>query len=138
MNNWKNILKDIGYFGIGTAAVILEGGSKAVKHLVKKGAKIIADNQETVDELKQKAREAGVRIKEAVQDLNRSAEPPAEPEAPEGDVPVAETPETDAPEVVAPEVNAPVIPDAIYHTAAPAPEPEVPEEETRPEETANG
>ena len=38
------------------------------------GAKIIAENQDTVDEMKQKAKEAGEKIKEAVQDLTKAGD----------------------------------------------------------------
>ena len=31
MSDLKNILKDIGYFGVGAAAIILEAGGKAIK-----------------------------------------------------------------------------------------------------------
>ena len=140
MSDWKNILKDIGYFGVGAAAAVLEAGEKAVKCLVRKGAKIIEDNRDTVDEMKQKAKEAGEKIKEAVQDLGKPEESPAEPETP--DIPEVEVPEVDVPEVETPEVNepeveAPVVPDAIYRTEEPAPL-EDPEEEPKPEDTVNG
>ena len=141
MSDLKNILKDIGYFGVGAAAVILEAGSKAVKCLVRKGAKIIEDNQDTVDEMKQKAKEAGEKIKEAVQDLNKKNEAPAdeeipEVETPEIELPEVETPEAETPAAVEPEVEAPVIPDVNYHTEEPAPEGA--EDEPKPEETING
>lgn len=141
MSDLKNILKDIGYFGVGAAAVILEAGSKAVKCLVRKGAKIIEDNQDTVDEMKQKAKEAGEKIKEAVQDLNKKEEAPAEEEIPEGDVPEDEAPEVEVPVADEPEADEPVIPDAVYRTEEPIPaeEDETPaEEEPKPEETING
>ena len=135
MSDLKNILKDIGYFGVGAAAVILEAGEKAVKCLVRKGAKIIAENQDTVDEMKQKAKEAGEKIKEAVQDLTK------ENEAPEVEIPEVEAPEVEAPVVDEPAADEPVVPDVIYRTGEPAPdvEDEAPaEEEPRPEETING
>lgn len=140
MSDLKNILKDIGYFGVGAAAVILEAGSKAVKCLVRKGAKIIEDNQDTVDEMKQKAKEAGEKIKEAVQDLNKKDEAP-EVETPEVEAPVVDEPAVDEPVVDEPEVEAPVTPDVIYRTEEPAPieEDEAPaEEDPKPEETING
>ena len=141
MNDLKNILKDIGYFGVGAAAVILEAGGKAVKALVRKGAKIIEENQDTVDEMKQKAKEAGEKIKEAVQDLNKKDEAPAEEEIPEAETPEIVTPEVevpaaDEPTVDAPEAEAPVTPDVIYRTEEPAPENA--EAEPKPEETING
>ena len=133
MSDLKNILKDIGYFGVGAAAVILEAGSKAVKCLVRKGAKIIEDNQDTVDEMKQKAKEAGEKIKEAVQDLNKKDEV----EAPEAEAPVVDEPEVDEPEAEAPIADEPVVPDAIYRTEAPE-TPADAEDEPKPEETING
>ena len=122
MSDMKNILKDIGYFGVGAAAVILEAGGKAVKALVRKGAKIIEENQDTVDEMKQKAKEAGEKIKEAVQDLNKKDEAPEVEEIPEAEEPT---------------VDEPVVPDAIYRTEAPE-TPADAEDEPKPEETING
>ena len=133
MSDLKNILKDIGYFGVGAAAVILEAGGKAVKALVRKGAKIIEENQDTVDEMKQKAKQAGEKIKEAVQDLNKKDEV----EAPEVETPEVDEPAVDSPVVDEPLADEPVVPDAIYRTE----EPETPadaEDEPKPEETING
>lgn len=133
MSDLKNILKDIGYFGVGAAAVILEAGGKAVKALVRKGAKIIEENQDTVDEMKQKAKAAGEKIKEAVQDLNKKDEV----EAPEVETPEVDEPAVDSPVVEEPIADEPVVPDAIYRTE----EPETPadaEDEPKPEETING
>ena len=133
MSDLKNILKDIGYFGVGAAAVILEAGGKAVKALVRKGAKIIEENQDTVDEMKQKAKAAGKKIKEAVQDLNKKDEV----EAPEVETPEVDEPAVDSPVVDEPLADEPVVPDAIYRTE----EPETPadaEDEPKPEETING
>ena len=133
MSDLKNILKDIGYFGVGAAAVILEAGGKAVKCLVRKGAKIIEENQDTVDEMKQKAKAAGEKIKEAVQDLNKKDEV----EAPEVETPEVDEPAVDAPVVDEPLADEPVVPDAIYRTE----EPDTPadaEDEPKPEETING
>lgn len=137
MSDLKDFMRDLGYFSVGAAAVIVEAGGKVVKSLVKKGEKTLRDNQDTVDELKRKAKAAGERIKEAVDKA------------------------TSAPEEAEPEVDAPVVPDAIYHTDEPVPEepapvdvptvdiptvetPEPPEEPTvadipeKPEETING
>lgn len=113
MSDLKNFLRDVGYFGVGAAAVIVEAGGKAVKALVCKGENVLRENQDTVDEMKEKAREAGKRIKEAVKDLTAKPEPTveADPEV-----------ETSAEEC------APVSPDAIYHTDEPAPEEEAPAE----------
>ncbi|MBQ7139617.1 MAG: hypothetical protein IJO39_11570 [Clostridia bacterium] len=135
MSDLKNILKDIGYFGVGAAAVILEAGGKAVKCLVRKGAKIIEENQDTVDEMKQKAKEAGEKIKEAVQDLNKKDEAP-EVETPEADEPTADEPAVDEPVVDEPIADEPVTPDVIYRTEESVPEDA--EDEPKPEETING
>ena len=144
MSDLKNILRDIGYFGVGAAAVILEAGGKAVKSLVRKGEKVLTDNQDTVDDLKEKAKQAGERIKAAVQELSKKEEIPEadipEVEAPEIEVPEAEIPEVEVPEVEnvsAPE--APVVPDVIYRTDEPVPAEEAPADPNEsPEETING
>nr|MBR4281834.1 hypothetical protein [Clostridia bacterium] len=134
MNDLKNILKDIAYLGVGAAAVIVETGCKAVKCLVRKGAKIIEENQDTVDEMKQKAKEAGEKIKEAVQDLTKSEEAPAGAEIPGVEI-------TEEEEI--PSVEIPVAPDAVYRTDEPAPieeagAPADTAEDPKPEETVNG
>ena len=106
MNNMKDFLRDFGYFGVGAAALVVETGVKAVNALVKKGKKTLRDNQDTVDEIKRKAKEAGQRIKDAV---DRA---------------------TSAPEDASSD-DAPVAPDVIYHTDEPIPpEAPVPEEPT--------
>ena len=136
MSDLKNFLRDVGYFGVGAAAVILEAGGKAIKNLVRKGEETLRENQDTVDELKRKAKEAGEKIKEAAQDLNKKVETPE-----------VEAPEVEPPEVEMPEVDAPVVPDAIYRTDEPAPAENAPdvfvddttaEEAEKPEETING
>ena len=132
MSDLKNILRDIGYFGVGAAAVILEAGGKAVKSLVRKGEKVLTDNQDTVDELKEKAKAAGERIKAAVKDLNEKPEPTVEA------TPVAEEPVVDEPAVEEPTVEEPVVPDAIYRSGEPVETEEAPAEDESPEETING
>ena len=132
MNEVKNILRDIGYFGVGAAAVILEAGGKAVKSLVRKGEKVLTDNQDTVDELKEKAKAAGERIKAAVKDLTEKTEPTVEA------TPVAEEPGVDEPAVEEPTVEEPVVPDAIYRSGEPVETEEAPAEDESPEETING
>lgn len=142
MSDLKNILRDVGYFGIGAAAVVVEAGGKVVKSLVRKGEKVLHDNQDTVDEIKEKAKEAGERIKAAVKELSKKEE------LTEEDIPVVEIPEVEAPEIEIPEVEAPeaenvpavevpVVPEPIYR----AEDPEAPanaDEELKPEETING
>lgn len=132
MSEVKNILRDIGYFGVGAAAVILEAGGKAVKSLVRKGEKVLTDNQDTVDELKEKAKAAGERIKAAVKDLTEKPEPTVEA------TPVAEEPIVDEPAVEEPKVEEPVVPDAIYRSGEPVETEEAPAEDESPEETING
>ena len=144
MNEMKNFLRDVGYFGIGAAAVLVEAGGKVVKSLVRKGEKVLTDNQDTVDDLKEKAKQAGERIKAAVQELSKKEEIPEaempEVEAPEIEVPEAEIPEVEVPEaesVSAPE--SPVVPDVIYRTDEPVPAEEAPADpDESPEETING
>lgn len=132
MSEVKNILRDIGYFGVGAAAVILEAGGKAVKSLVRKGEKVLTDNQDTVDELKEKAKAAGERIKAAVKDLTEKPEPTVEA------TPAAEEPVVDEPAVEEPTVEEPVVPDAIYRSGEPVETEEAPAEDESPEETING
>ena len=132
MSDLKNILRDVGYFGVGTAAVILEAGGKAIKALVRKGEKTLRDNQDTVDEIKRKAKEAGGKIRDAVQDLNKKTEAP-EAETPEVDIPEVDTPDVDVPAVDEPAAEAP---EATYRTEAPALAEA--EEDIRPDDTVNG
>lgn len=151
MSEIKDFLRDVGYFGVGAAATILEAGDKAVKALVKKGAETLHDNQDTVDEIVRKAQELGEKVKETVEKAVQSSSTPEAPEAAdETDCPecacddgccpcgddAAECPEC-ADEAAA---DSPVVPDAVYRTEEPAaPEsPEVPEEENKPEESVNG
>ena len=144
MNDMKNFLRDVGYFGIGAAAVLVEAGGKVVKSLVRKGEKVLTDNQDTVDDLKEKAKQAGERIKAAVQELSKKEEIP-EAEVPEVEAPEIEVPEAEIPEVEVPEVEsvsapeAPVVPDVIYRTDEPVPAEEAPADpDESPEETING
>ena len=149
MNDMKNFLRDVGYFGIGAAAVLVEAGGKVVKSLVRKGEKVLTDNQDTVDDLKEKAKQAGERIKAAVQELSKKEEIPEadipEDEMPEVEAPEIEVPEAEIPEVEVPEVEnvsapeAPVVPDVIYRTDEPVPAEEAPADpDESPEETING
>lgn len=146
MSKLKSILRDVGYCSVGAAAVIVEAGSKVVRALVRKGEETLRDNQDTVDEIRRRAKEAGEKIKEAVQDLNKKDEA-SEAEIPEVDIPEADAPEVEVPEVEVPEVNipeaeAPATPDVIYRMeeSAPVAEYDSPaeEEEPKPEETING
>ena len=137
MSDLKNILRDIGYFGVGAAAVILEAGGKAVKSLVRKGEKVLTDNQDTVDELKEKAKAAGERIKAAVKDLTEKPEPTVEA-TPAAEEPVVDEPAVEEPIVDEPAVEELVVPDAIYRSGEPVETEEAPAEDESPEETING
>ena len=133
MSDLKDFFRDLGYFGVGAAALLVETGSKAVNALVKKGKKTLEDNQETVHEIKRKAAQAGERIKDA---LEKATSAPEEPSVEEGpvtpdavyrtDEPVPEEPIVAEPEVEEPTVEAPIVEEPIV------------EEPEKPEETANG
>ena len=140
MSDMKNILRDIGYFGVGAAAVIIEAGAKAGKALIRKGEKTLRDNQDTVDDLKRKARDLGEKVKASMEKakaenppVDAAAMTPEERDAlrrqlDEADAvceePVCEEPVCDEPVCDEPVCEEPVIPDVIYHTDAPAPESE--------------
>ena len=140
MSDLKDFIRDLGYFGVGAAAVLVETGAKGVKALVRKGKKTLSDNQDTVDEFKRKAKEAGERIKTAVDNLSAKEEEYAT------EIPVEE----ESPADTEPQ-EGPVVPDAIYHTDEPIPteEPAMetteapaedlpPEAEESPDKTVNG
>lgn len=112
MSNLEKILRDVGYFGVGAAAAVVEAGGKVVKALVNKGEKTLRDNQDTVDEIKRKAKEFGEKVKDTVEKAARSED---EHEAAEAEAQPAE-------------------PDAFYHTDEPVPEEEVSNEEAPIEE----
>lgn len=129
MNDLKNILRDIGYFGVGAAAVILEVGGKAVKRLVEKGEKTLRENQDTVDDLKRKAKDLGDKVKDAVEKATKPEEPTVEEpivEEPTVEEPIVEEPIAEASECPCEpkcdEPDRPVAPDVIYHTSEPVPE----------------
>lgn len=136
MSNVKNFLRDVGYFGVGAATILVEAGGKAVKTLVRKGERTLRENQDTVDDLKRKAKDAGTKIKGAAQKVV------AKPEAPKTGAPVdtaamsaeeraelrRQLDEADA------AASRPVAPDAVYHTGEPVPDEEVPGEDAPAEE----
>ncbi len=152
MSDLKHFLRDLGYFGVGAAAVIVETGAKAVKGLVRKGEKTLRDNQDTVDELKRRAREAGERIKDAMEKVSSQPEEPIidAPDAVEGPVAPDVIYRTDEPvpqeELVVeePTVEVPVVEEPAVEEPFLQPEPETPlavespEEAEKPEETING
>ncbi len=116
MSDLKKILRDVGYFGVGAAAVIVDAGGKAVKALVRKGEETLRDNQDTVDELKRKARDLGEKVKDAAQKAAAKPEPTPVDAA-------AMTPEERAElRRQLDEADAqPVAPDAVYRTEEPVP-----------------
>ena len=146
MSDVKKVLRDIGYFGVGTAAALVEAGAKAVKALVRKGEKTLSENQDAVDDLKRKAKDAGEKLKDAGEKLKDAAQKMvAKPEAaPEEASPVdamsaeeraelrrqldeadaaAQAEESQDPaeeEPAAPAESAPDAPDAVYRTEEPA------------------
>ena len=137
MSDLKNFFRDLGYFSVGAAAVLVETGSKAVGTLVKKGKKTLSDNQDTVDAIKRKASQAGERIKDALEKVTTAPEESdldADPAAPDAiyhteepvpvEEPCPEEPVVTEPTVEKPEVQEPII--------------EVPEETVKPEDTVNG
>ncbi len=129
MSDLKKFLKDAGYFGVGAAAVIVNAGSKAIKALVRKGEETLRDNQDTVDEIKRKAREFGDKVKDAAQ---KAAE---KPESAPVDA-ASMTPEERAElRRQLDEADAqPVVPDAVYRTEEPAPAEEPADEEAPAED----
>lgn len=138
MSNVKNFLRDVGYFGVGAATILVEAGGKAVKALVRKGEKTMRENQDTVDDLKRKAKDAGTKIKDAAQKVV------VKPEAPKASAPV-DTAAMSAEERAElrrqlDEADAaaaqPVAPDAIYRTSEPVPEEEAPAEDVPAEDAA--
>lgn len=149
MSDLKDFLRDLGYFGVGAAAVIVETGSKAVKALVRKGEKTLRDNQETVDDIVRKAKEAGERFKDAVEkaaapseEEKSAADEPVEegPVAPDAiyrtDEPVPqEEPTVEEPAVEEPAVEEPIVEEPAVEEPIAA---EIPEDEEKPEETING
>ncbi len=156
MSDIKDFLRKAGYFGVGAAAYIVEAGGKAIKCLVRKGETTLRDNQDTVDEIKRKAKELGEKVKDAAEKAaDKAAEKAAERKAAEAaaeaaaaaddaepteaaeDAEPIEQPAEDAPVSEPAEVESqPVVPDAIYRTAEAAADPE--EDDPRPENTANG
>lgn len=144
MSDVKKVLRDIGYFGVGTAAALVEAGAKAVKALVRKGEKTLRENQDTVDDLKRKAKDAGTKIKGAAQKVVAKPEP-----APKNSVPIDTAAmsaeeraelrrQLDEADAVA---SQPVAPDAVYRTSEPIPDEDIPAEDEadeEPEDSVNG
>lgn len=131
MSDMKNFLRDVGYFGVGAAAVLVETGAKAVKALVRKGEKTMRDNQDTVDEIKRRAKEAGERIKDAVERATAQPEESAEdgPVAPDAFYHTDEPVPPEEPTVEEPAVDEPVVEEPVDQA------PEAPIEEENPEST---
>lgn len=164
MSDVKKVLRDIGYFGVGTAAALVEAGAKAVKALVRKGEKTLSENQDAVDDLKRKAKDAGEKLKDAAQKMVTKPEAAPEEASPvdamsaeeraelrrqldEADA-AAQAAESQDPaeeEPAAPAEAAPAAPDAVYRTEEPAqtesadePVQESAPEDDDPENGANG
>ncbi|MGN1368533.1 MAG: hypothetical protein ACI4WX_06680 [Aristaeellaceae bacterium] len=141
MSDVKDFLRDVGYFSVGAAAVIVEAGDKAIKCLVRKGEKTLRDHQDTVDELKRKAKDAGEKIKDAAQKaVVKPESAPADGASPVDAAAMSaeeraelrrQLDEADAADAQ------PAAPDAVYHTSEPLPEEDAVDEE-EPEDSANG
>ncbi len=129
MSDLKKFLQDVGYFGVGAAAVLADAGGKAIKALVRKGEETLRDNQDTVDEIRRKAREFGEKVKDAAQ---KAAE---KPESAPVDA-ASMTPEERAElRRQLDEADAqPVAPDTVYRTEEPAPAEESADEEAPAED----
>ncbi len=78
MSSVKNFLRDVGYFGVGAAALLAEAGSKAVNSLVRKGETTLRENQDAVDDLKRKARDLGSKVKTAAEKATRKPAAPVD------------------------------------------------------------
>lgn len=144
MSNVKNFLRDVGYFGVGAATILVEAGGKAAKALVRKGEKTLRENQDTVDDLKRKAKDAGTKIKGAAQKVVAKPEP-----APKNSSPIDTAAmsaeeraelrrQLDEADAVA---SQPVAPDAVYRTSEPIPGEDIPAEDEadeEPEDSVNG
>lgn len=133
MSNFKDFLRDAGYLGIGAVAAVAEAGSKAVKALVSKGEQTLRDNQDTVDEIKRKAKELGDKVKTTVEKATKSDDAPMDA--------ASMTPEEraelrrqldEADQAAAQPVEA----DAIYRTEEPVPEEETDFEKNESPEAA--
>lgn len=141
MSDVKDFLRDVGYFSVGAAKVIVEAGGKAVKALVSKGEKTLRENQDTVDDLKRKAKDAGEKIKDAAQKVVAKPKAASENGAAPVDASAMSAEERAELRRQLDEADAnnaqPTAPDAIYHTEEPAPA-EAPEEDEKPEDNGNG
>ena len=129
MSDMKSILRDIGYFGVGAAAVIIEAGAKAGKALIRKGEKTLRDNQDTVDDLKRKAKELGDKVKTSMEKakpenppVDAAAMTPEEREALRRQLDEADAACEIPAEPVVPDVAEPVVPDVVYRADEPAPD----------------
>ena len=154
MDKLKSILRDVGYCTVGIAAVIVEAGTKTAQALVRKGEATLRENQDTVEDLKRRAKELGDKFKDSFEkpaasepgfDTSRmSAEERAElrRQLDEADAActacdsAATDGETEA-EADDETASQPVAPDAIYHAGEPV-EPISADSEEDPEEGVNG
>lgn len=134
MSNLEKILRDVGYFGVGAAATVVEAGGKVIKALVNKGEETIRDNQDTVDEIVRKAKEFGEKVKDTVEKATACDEAPEETEAPVECCCDCDAPAAEESSEAAQDDDEPVVPDVIYRTAEPAPEEDAAPEEAESEE----
>lgn len=74
MSKLNSILRDVGYASVGAAAALVEGCGKGVKALVRKGEKTLRENQDTVDDLKRRARDLGDKAKSAAKKVTSKPE----------------------------------------------------------------
>lgn len=144
MSNVKNFLRDVGYFGVGAATILVEAGGKAAKALVRKGEKTLRENQDTVDDLKRKAKDAGTKIKGAAQKVVAKPEPAPKNSAPINTAVMSAEEraelrrQLDEADAVA---SQPIAPDAVYRTSEPIPDEDIPAEDEadeEPEDSVNG
>lgn len=159
MSDVKKVLRDIGYFGVGTAAALVEAGGKAVKALVRKGEKTLSENQDAVDDLKRKAKDVGEKLKDAAQKMVAKPEAAPEEASPVDAMSAEERAElrrqldeadaaaqaAESQDPAEEETAAPDAPDAVYRTEEPAqtesadePVQESAPEDDDPENGANG
>ena len=64
MSDLENIMKNVMYGGIGAAATLVEKTGEIARSLVEKGQETMRNNQDTVDQIKDKAEDLKRRVKE--------------------------------------------------------------------------
>ncbi len=97
--NLKHIVRDAAYLCLGTAAVIVEKGGDVAKTLIRKGAKTWDENQDTVNDLKDKAKDLYAKAREKMEAAAQQPDP-AEPDSiSRTDEPVPPCPDEDTLEI---------------------------------------